>query len=74
MAPVQICVYIVSEEDPRSLGCSLAFSLGLNFPTVARKGSVPQLQWLNCEVLKTPTDVAKFRWYWRMEQWKDSIY
>lgn len=26
MAPVQIRVYLVSEEDPRSLGCSLVFT------------------------------------------------
>lgn len=71
MAPVQICVYLVSEEDPRSLGCSPAFTLRLNFPTVARKGSVPQLQRLNCEVPKTPTAVAKIHWCWRMGQWNN---
>lgn len=74
MAPVQICVYLASEEDLRSLGWSLAFTLRLNFPTVARKGSVPQLQWLNWEGLIAPTAVATFRFYWRMEQWKDVIF
>lgn len=66
MAPVQICVYLASEEDLRSLGWSLAFTLRLNFPTVARKGSVPQLQWWNWEDLKAPTAVATFRF---IDEW-----
>lgn len=63
---------LASKEDLRSLGCSLAFAL--NFPTVARKGSVPQLPWLNWEDLKAPTAVAIFRCCWRTEQWKDVIF